>query len=147
MTELADLSMVEAAEAVRRGDATSMELLDACWANLEASNPTLNAAIWLDRDAAEKAARAADRGVKEQSWLGPLHGVPMRHKDMYYQGGGLSTLGGGRGKGWGPAVTAPVIEKLHAAGAYEFGGLNMAEFAQTPTGHNRAFGDCHNPWN
>ena len=43
-------------------------------------------------------------------------------------------------------MTATVIEKLHAAGAYEFGGLNMAEFAQNPTGHNRAFGDCHNPW-
>ncbi|HEX3400686.1 MAG TPA: amidase [Acetobacteraceae bacterium] len=147
MTELADLSMVEAAEAVRRGDATSMELLDACWANLEASNPTLNAAIWLDRDAAEKAARAADRAVKEQSWLGPLHGVPMMHKDMYYQAGRLSTCGSALRKDWRPAVTATVIEKLHAAGAYEFGGLNMAEFAQNPTGHNRAFGDCHNPWN
>ncbi len=40
-----------------------------------------------------------------------------------------------------------MIEKLSAAGAYTFGGLNMAEFAQNPTGHNRAFGDCHNPWN
>ena len=36
---------------------------------------------------------------------------------------------------------------MAAAGAYTFGGLNMAEFAQNPTGHNKTFGDCHNPWN
>jgi aspartyl-tRNA(Asn)/glutamyl-tRNA(Gln) amidotransferase subunit A len=71
----------------------------------------------------------------------------MMHKDMYYQAGRLSTCGSALRKDWRPAVTATVIERLSAAGAYVFGGLNMAEFAQNPTGHNRAFGDCHNPWN
>ena len=85
--------------------------------------------------------------VRDKSWLGPLHGVPMVHKDMYYQAGKLSTCGSALRKDLRPAVTATVIEKLSAAGAYTFGGLNMAEFAQNPTGHNRAFGDCHNPWN
>ena len=51
MTDLADLSLVEAADAVRNGEATSMELLDACWRNMEAANPRLNATIWLDREA------------------------------------------------------------------------------------------------
>ena len=53
MTDLADLSLVEAADAVRDGDATSMELLDACWRNMETANPKLNATIWLDREGAE----------------------------------------------------------------------------------------------
>ena len=45
-----------------------------------------------------------------------------------------------------PALdTATVIERMAKAGAYTFGGLNMAEFAQNPTGHNKTFGDCHNP--
>ena len=39
MTDLADLSLVEAADAVRNGDATSIELLDACWRNMDAANP------------------------------------------------------------------------------------------------------------
>jgi aspartyl-tRNA(Asn)/glutamyl-tRNA(Gln) amidotransferase subunit A len=147
MTDLADLSLVEAADAVRDGDATSMELLDACWRNLEAADPKLNATIWLDRAGAEQAARAADRARRENQWLGPLHGVPLAHKDMYYQTGRLSTCGSAIRSDYRPAVTATVIEKLTAAGAYTFGGLNMAEFAQNPTGHNRAFGDCHNPWN
>jgi aspartyl-tRNA(Asn)/glutamyl-tRNA(Gln) amidotransferase subunit A len=71
----------------------------------------------------------------------------MMHKDMYYQAGRLSTCGSAIRRDFRPAVTATVIERLTAAGAYTFGGLNMAEFAQNPTGHNRAFGDCHNPWN
>ena len=109
MTDLADLSLVEAADAVRNGDATSMELLDACWANLEAANAALNATIWLDREAAETSARAADRAVREKSWLGPLHGVPLMHKDMYYQAGRLSTCGSAIRKDFRPAVTATVI--------------------------------------
>ncbi len=147
MADLADLTLVEAAEAVRSGAATSLELLDACWKNLEIANPQVNATIWLDREGAEAAARAADRAVREKSWLGPLHGVPLAHKDMYYQAGKLSTCGSAIRKDFVPDYTATVIEKLSAAGAYTFGGLNMAEFAQNPTGHNRAFGDCHNPWN
>jgi aspartyl-tRNA(Asn)/glutamyl-tRNA(Gln) amidotransferase subunit A len=147
MASLADLSLVDAAEAVRSGEVKSIELLDACWRNMEATNAKLNATIWLDRDGAEQAAHAADRAVSAKAWLGPLHGVPMMHKDMYYQSGKPCTCGSGIRQTWRPAVTATVIEKLDAAGAYTFGGLNMAEFAQNPTGHNRAFGDCHNPWN
>jgi aspartyl-tRNA(Asn)/glutamyl-tRNA(Gln) amidotransferase subunit A len=147
MTDLADLTLVEAADAVSNGDATSMELLDACWRNLEATNSQVNATIWLDREGAEHAARAADKALHQKEWLGPLHGVPLAHKDMYYQAGKLSTCGSALRRDFVPNYTATVIEKLTAAGAYTFGGLNMAEFAQNPTGHNRTFGDCHNPWN
>ena len=147
MTDLADLTLVEAADALRLGQASSMELLDALWANLEAVNPHLNATIWLDREGAETAARQADKAVKEKAWLGPLHGVPLAHKDMYYQAGKLSTCGSAIRADYRPAITATVIDKLTEAGAYTFGGLNMAEFAQNPTGHNKTFGDCHNPWN
>jgi aspartyl-tRNA(Asn)/glutamyl-tRNA(Gln) amidotransferase subunit A len=147
MSDLADLTLVEAADAVRLGNASSMELLDALWTNLDAVNPQLNATIWLDREGAEAAARQADKAVKEKAWLGPLHGVPLAHKDMYYQAGKLSTCGSAIRQDYRPGITATVIDKLTEAGAYTFGGLNMAEFAQNPTGHNKTFGDCHNPWN
>ena len=147
MTELADLTLVQAADAVREGQVTSLELLNALWDNLEAADSLLNATIWLDREGAEAAARQADRAVHEKAWLGPLHGVPMAHKDMYYQAGKLSTCGSAIRENFRPTITATVIEKLIEAGAYTFGGLNMAEFAQNPTGHNKTFGNCHNPWN
>jgi aspartyl-tRNA(Asn)/glutamyl-tRNA(Gln) amidotransferase subunit A len=147
MTNLADLTLVEAAEAVHTGQATSHELLDACWANLDKANPVLNATIWLDRERAEADARAADRAVADKKPLGKLHGVPMAHKDMYYQAGRLSTAGSALRRDWRPTITSTAVARMAAEGAYVFGGLNMAEFAQNPTGHNKTFGDCHNPWN
>lgn len=147
MSGLAELSLTEAADAVRSGTATSVELLEACWSRMDALEPTLNAVIWTDREDAFTAARAADAAVRAKAPLGPLHGVPMMHKDMYYQAGKLSTCGSALRRDWRPEVTATVIERMAAAGAYTFGGLNMAEFAQNPTGHNKTFGDCHNPWN
>ena len=147
MIDLADLTLVDAAEAVRTGQATSRQLLDACWANLDKANPVLNATIWLDRERAETDAKAADQAVRDKKPLGKLHGVPMAHKDMYYQAGRLSTAGSALRRDWRPGITGTAVARMAAEGAYVFGGLNMAEFAQNPTGHNKTFGDCHNPWN
>jgi aspartyl-tRNA(Asn)/glutamyl-tRNA(Gln) amidotransferase subunit A len=147
MSGLAELTLVEAADKVRTGAATSLDLLDACWKNLETANPRLNATIWLDRAGAEASARAADKAFGDRQQLGPLHGVPMIHKDMYYQAGKLSTCGSALRRDFRPTITATAVARMAAAGAYTFGGLNMAEFAQNPTGHNKTFGDCHNPWN
>ena len=147
MTHPADLSMTEAADAVRSGALTAVALLEATWARMDALNPIVNATIWTDREGAMAAAQTADAAVKAKAPLGVLHGVPMMHKDMYYQAGKLSTCGSALRRDWRPTITATVIERLSAAGAYTFGGLNMAEFAQNPTGHNKTFGDCHNPWN
>jgi aspartyl-tRNA(Asn)/glutamyl-tRNA(Gln) amidotransferase subunit A len=147
MVALADLTLVEAAQAVHDGDANSRDLLNACWDRMDAVNPTLNATIWVDRLGAERAARAADATRDTNEWCGPLHGVPLAHKDMYYQEGKRCTCGSRLRKDFVPDITSTAIERLAAAGAYSFAGLNMAEFAQNPTGHNREFGDCHNPWN
>jgi aspartyl-tRNA(Asn)/glutamyl-tRNA(Gln) amidotransferase subunit A len=77
---------------------------------------------------------------------GPLAGVPMMHKDMYYRAGRVTTCGSAIRKDFVPTVTATALQRLDAAGAIDMGTLNMAEFAQNPTGHNAHFGDCHNPW-
>ena len=147
MSDLARLSLAEAAAAIRTGAATSVALLDACRANRARANPAVNATIWLDDPRAEAAAHAADAAVAAKAPLGALHGVPMAHKDMYYQAGRPCTCGSAIRKDFVPTVTATAIARLEAAGAYVWGGLHMAEFAQNPTGHNRHYGDCHNPWN
>ena len=112
MAGLADLSLVEAAESVATGQTTSLELLHACWANLDVVNPRVNAIIWQEREAAEAAARVADEAVRNKASLGPLHGVPMAHKDMYYQAGRLSTCGSALRRDFRPTVTATVIERV-----------------------------------
>ena len=145
--DLADLSLVEAATAIRTGAATSVGLLEACLANLAAEESAINATIWVDQDGAFAAARAADARLAAGGPVGRLHGVPLAHKDMYYQAGRLSTCGSVIRGDFVPAYTATVIDRLASAGAYTYAGLNMAEFAQNGTGHNRHYGDCRNPWN
>ena len=76
----------------------------------------------------------------------PLAGVPYAAKDNI-DVLGLETTAACPAFDYSPARSATVIERLEGAGAITMGGLNMAEFAQNPTGHNRHFGDCLNPWN
>ena len=147
MSSLADLGLVDAADAVARREVTSVALLDACLARLDAVNKTINATIWVDRERARADALAADAALAAGKPLRKLHGIPLAHKDMYYQAGRPCTCGSAIRRDFVPTITCTVVERLAAAGAYSFAGLNMAEFAQNPTGHNRAFGDCHNPWN
>jgi aspartyl-tRNA(Asn)/glutamyl-tRNA(Gln) amidotransferase subunit A len=147
MSGLADLSLVATADGIAKGELTSSALLESCLARLDAANPTINAVIWLDRERARAAAAAADAAVQRGDRLGRLHGIPLAHKDMYYQAGLPATCGSAIRRDFVPDYTCTVVERLAAEGAYSFAGLNMAEFAQNPTGHNRAFGDCHNPWN
>lgn len=144
--DLATLSLAEAADALARGEVTSLALTEACLARIRRHDKALNSVIWLDEAAALEAAGAADRRRARGEALGPLHGIPMAHKDMYYQAGKPCSCGSTIRRDFRPAYTATVIGRLEAAGALTMGGLNMAEFAQNPTGHNRHFGDCQNPW-
>jgi len=145
--DLADLSLVDAAEAVRKREVSSVALLEACLSELDAHEAQVNATIWVDREGAYASARAANAALAAGAAPGPLHGLPLAHKDMYYQAGRISTCGSEIRRDFVPEVTATVIARLAGAGAYAFAGLNMAEYAQNGTGHNRHYGDCRNPWN
>lgn len=147
MTDLATLSVTEAADAFARGEASAEALVRASLARIDAHDAKVNAVIRLDREAALEAAAAQDKARAGGAAPGPLSGVPMMHKDMYYRAGRVSTCGSAIRRGFTPGATATVLQRLDAAGAIDMGTLNMAEFAQNPTGHNRHFGDCHNPWN
>jgi aspartyl-tRNA(Asn)/glutamyl-tRNA(Gln) amidotransferase subunit A len=146
MSELTDFSLSEAADAVARGEVTSLALTESCLARTDRHAAALNCVIRLDREEALEAASAADAARKSGAKLGPLHGVPMMHKDMYYRAGKISTCGSTIRRDFVAPATATVLERLDAAGAIDLGTLNMAEFAQNGTGHNAHFGDCHNPW-
>src|SRR5262249_22242008 len=143
---LTHLTVVEACEAVRKGEATSVALTEAALDAFKAGDPTINASIALDREEALETAEGLDRLRKAGRLLGPLHGVPLAHKDMYYRAGKPCMCGSKIRGAFRPTYTATAIKRLEDAGSITIGSLNMAEFAQNPTGHNAHFGDCHNPW-
>ncbi len=146
MTDLANLSATEAHDAFRKGEATAEAMVRASLARIDAHDGKVNCVIRLDREAALEAAAAQDRARAAGILAGPLAGVPMMHKDMYYRAGKVSTCGSSIRVDFRPERTSTALQRLDAAGAIDMGTLNMAEFAQNPTGHNRHFGDCHNPW-
>ena len=141
---LRDLS--EVADAIAAGRITSVEATEACLARIKIWQPRTNAFLRLYEEKALEQARAMDRELAAGKRRGPLHGVPMAHKDMYYRKGELSTGGSAIRRDWVAPVTATALQKLDAAGVVELGFLNMAEFAAGPTGHNVHHGHCRNPW-
>jgi len=141
---LEDLSAI--ADAIAQGRITSVEATEACLARIEIWQPRTNAFLRIYKEKALAQARAMDGELAAGKRRGPLHGVPMAHKDMYYRKGQLSTGGSEIRRDWTAPVTATVLEKLDAAGVVELGFLNMAEFAAGPTGHNVHHGNARNPW-
>jgi aspartyl-tRNA(Asn)/glutamyl-tRNA(Gln) amidotransferase subunit A len=143
---LTHLTLVEASDAVRNGEVSSVALTEAALEAFKAGDPTINASIHLDPQDALEAAEGLDRLRKAGRMLGSLHGVPLAHKDMYYRAGKPCTCGSRIRGAFRPTYTATAVKRLEDAGSITIGSLNMAEFAQNPTGHNAHFGDCHNPW-
>ncbi|MCZ6730605.1 MAG: amidase [SAR324 cluster bacterium] len=146
-TELTHLSLVEAAQAIAAGKTSSEEVTRACLERIEQLQPRLNCFIAIRGDEALDDARRADQEQAKGNLRGPLHGVPLAHKDLYYRAGTVSTGGTIIRKDFVPDYTATVLERLGAAGALDLGALNMCEFATGPHGLNDHYGHCRNPWN
>jgi aspartyl-tRNA(Asn)/glutamyl-tRNA(Gln) amidotransferase subunit A len=145
--DVTQLDLVGAAEAVRRGDVSSRELVSACVARIERLQPRLNCFIEVEAEAALAAADRADAERVRGGAKGRLHGVPLAHKDMFYRSGVRCTCGSTIRKNFRADTTATVLSRLDAEGAITLGALNMVQFAAGGTGHNGTFGDCRNPWN
>ena len=141
---LRDLS--EIADDIAAGRITSVQATEACLARIDVWQPRTNAFLRVYKEKALEQARVLDKELAAGKRRGPLHGVPMAHKDMYYREGELSTGGSEIRRNWTAPVTATALQKLDAAGVVELGFLNLAEFAAGPTGHNVHHGHCRNPW-
>ncbi|CAN5776777.1 Asp-tRNA(Asn)/Glu-tRNA(Gln) amidotransferase GatCAB subunit A [soil metagenome] len=147
MTDWSRASLTDTAEAIAAGKTTARDVVEACLDRIGRLGGTVNCFIEVDRDGARAAADAADAAQRGGARLGPLHGVPVAHKDMYYRAGRVSACGSKLRTDWKPAETATVLKRFDAAGAIEIGRLAMVEFAMGPHGYNPNYPQCRNPWN
>jgi aspartyl-tRNA(Asn)/glutamyl-tRNA(Gln) amidotransferase subunit A len=147
MSELSQLSISELSRLIRRGELSSVELTEETLRRIEQHAPNHNAFISPDLEAALAGAKACDAQRAQGDELGPLHGIALAHKDMFYIAGRTTTCGSVIRRNYQPDITATVLHRLEGAGAIYAGGLNMSEFAAGPTGHNEHYGNCRNPWN
>lgn len=140
------MTIVEAAAALRRRQVSSVELTLDCLARIERWNAELNAFITVTADAALAQARTADAELASGLDRGPLHGIPIAHKDLFCTRGVRTTGGSKTFADSVPEFDAAVVERLRNAGAVMVGKTNLHEHAYGITSENPHYGAVRNPW-
>ncbi|CCG05360.1 Amidase [Blastococcus saxobsidens DD2] len=139
-------SATELAALLRNRQVSAREVVDAHLDRIERLNPAINAIVTLDPDGARAAADAADAAVAAGEKVGPLHGLPVAHKDTHATGGMRTTWGSPLHVDTVPASDELVVSRLKAAGAIRLGKTNVPEFAAGSHTVNPVFGTTHNPY-
>jgi aspartyl-tRNA(Asn)/glutamyl-tRNA(Gln) amidotransferase subunit A len=145
-TEPALMSLASVARAIADRQISSREATQSCLDRIARWQPHLNAFMAIETEDALKAADAADSALARGARRGALHGVPLAHKDMYYEAGKVVTCGSRIRRDFVATTTSTALQRLKDAGQIRLGSLQMAEFAYGPTGHNAHFGPVHNPF-
>lgn len=130
---------------LRARKVSSVELVRAFLARIEASQQALNAFVTVTAEQALGQAEAADRELAAGRG-GPLAGVPIGHKDLFCTAGVRTTCGSRMLSDFVAPYDATVVERLRAAGAVMLGKLNMDEFAMGSSNETSYFGPVRNPW-
>ena len=136
----------ELAAMLRAREISACELLDAHLDRIERLNPAVNAVVTLDAEGARAAADAADAALTAGADVGPLHGLPVAHKDTHATGGMRTTWGSPLHPETVPLRDELVVARLGAAGAIRVGKTNVPEFAAGSHTFNPLFGATHNPY-
>jgi aspartyl-tRNA(Asn)/glutamyl-tRNA(Gln) amidotransferase subunit A len=150
MTDLTDLSLLEAGAALRAGEVSSLELTRASLERTSSIDPALHAFLAVAPTLAESQAVAADRRLAEARRTGAsvpaVLGIPIVVKDVLCLQGLPATAGSRILEGFRPPFTATAVQRLLDAGAVVLGKTNTDEFAMGSSTENSAYGATHNPW-
>jgi amidase len=135
------------AAAIRAGEVTSLEVVDACLRRVAEVNPAVNAATVVFEDRARHAAEAADAAVRSGGGgVGPLHGVPFSVKENVDLTWSATTNGVPLFKDAIPEADATHVARLRAAGAIPLIRTNMPDLGIRWHTDNALFGATVNPW-
>lgn len=139
------MTIVEAAAALRRKELSCLDLTNRHLQVIEERNPQLNAFITVTADAARTRAKELDRELASGCDRGPLHGIPIAHKDLIYTRGVRTTSGSALFRDFVPDHNAPIVDQLDAKGAVMLGKTGLHELAYGITSENPHFGVIRNP--
>jgi amidase len=137
---LSELSALETAAAVRRGESTALQQCEAAIARIEARDGALNAVVVRDFDRAREQARAVDAGPKDL----PLLGVPMTVKESYNVAGLPTNWGFTEHRDFIADDDAELVKRLKRAGAVILGKTNVPVGLADLQSNNPIYGRTHN---
>ena len=144
MSDLNKLTIAEARDALRRGETTAVELINACLSAIEGSS-ALGAFVHNTPDLALARAEAADQRIKSGD-APALCGIPIGIKDLFCTEGVESQAASKILSGFRPEYESTVSAQLRDAGAVMLGKLNMDEFAMGSSNETSVYGPAVNPW-
>lgn len=146
-SELCDRPAAELAALLAATEISARELLAMHLARIEHTNPSVNAIVTHTVEHAEAMAAAADEHLaRTGTTLGPLHGLPVAHKDLAPVAGVRTTFGSPLFADHVPRQTDLTVSRLHAAGAVMVGKTNTPEFGAGSQTFNPVFGATRNPY-
>ena len=146
-TELCYMSAGQLSRLIQNKEVSPVEVVQAHLARIDALEPTLNSFITLLPDQAMADARQAEREIQAGGYRGPLHGIPLGLKDLYYVRGVRNTSGTRIFDDFVPEYDCTIAARFKEAGTILLGKLNLHQLAYGPTGENPDYGHMHNPWN
>jgi aspartyl-tRNA(Asn)/glutamyl-tRNA(Gln) amidotransferase subunit A len=141
------VTILEAGKALRSHQISSLELTNRCLDHITKLNPRLNAFLTVTHESARVRAQELDRELASGRDRGPLHGIPIAHKDLIWTKGVRTTSGSKLFADYVPNSNAQVVEKLNDAGAVMVGKTGLHELAYGITSDNPHFGTIRNPRN
>ncbi len=146
MKDIVFSSTTQLAAAIRAGEVSATEVLEAHLAQIATHNPALNAVVTMDAEQAHKRAREAGEALARGEIWGPLHGVPFTLKDAHATAG-MRTTTGFPPLDHVPHEDSTVTARLKAAGGILLGKTNVAMLLADYQTTNPIFGRTNNPWN
>ncbi|HEY3010988.1 MAG TPA: amidase [Micromonosporaceae bacterium] len=147
MGELHDLTAVEQAAAVRRGELSAIELVEHYLARVDALGRTVGAFVTVTADAARAQAKAVDVArAADPDGLPPLAGVPTAIKDLTMTAGVRTTFGSAAFSDFVPDVDADVVGLLRAAGTISLGKTTTSELGCSLYSEGAVAPPARNPW-
>ncbi len=141
------MTLTELSAAIASRTVSSREATEAYLKRIADWQPHLNAFIAIEADEALADADEADARLATGEPRRALDGVPLAHKDMFFERGRVSTCGSKILRETVARTDSTALKRLTETGSVRLGTLHMAEFAYGPTGHNAHFGPAGNPWN
>ncbi|PYR51056.1 MAG: amidase [Acidobacteria bacterium] len=145
-SDICTLSAIDLARLIRAKDLSARDVVAAHLDQIERINPAVNAIVTLVADQAMARARLADEASSRGEPLGPLHGLPIAHKDLQPTKGIRTTFGSPIFKDFLPAEDSLLVERFRNAGAILVGKTNTPEFGAGSQTFNEVFGSTLNPY-
>jgi amidase len=145
-TSVCFMSTVEMARLIRTKKLSAREALAAHLKQIERVNPKVNAIVTLVPEMAADAASKADEMQAHKQALGPLHGLPVAHKDLLETRDIRTTFGSPLYRDYIPTEDDIVVDRMRRAGAITIGKTNTPEFGAGSQTFNKVFGATLNPY-